>query len=217
MITVLLAEDHNIVRKGIRALLEQVADIEVVGEVDNGLAAVDFVYQHKPNVVIMDINMPQLNGIQATEQICAGNPQTHIVILSQYSDETMVRQAIRAGAEGYLLKHSLVEELPLAIRAVHRGKTYLAPDVSRVLLDNFREADALMNTGNPLNRLTSRERQVMQMVAEGNTSKEIAKVIGVTDKTVDKHRSNLMAKLNLKDLAHLIRTAIKHGLIFIDE
>jgi DNA-binding NarL/FixJ family response regulator len=217
MIRVLLAEDHHLVRQGIRALLEKADDIEVIGEVENGQAAVDYAHRYKPDVVVMDINMPLLNGIQAAQQIQTANLPTRVVILSMYSDEAIVRQAIRAGVGGYLLKRSLSDELTLAIRAVLRGESYLSPGVSRVLMDDFLDANTKAKSASPIHRLTSRERQVMQLIAEGHTTKSIANTIGVSHKTVEKHRSNLMAKLDVHDIAGIVRMAIKYGLIFIDE
>ena len=217
MIRILLAEDHHIVRKGIASILKDIEDFEIIGEVEDGQAAVSFAFKHKPDVVLMDINMPNLNGIQAAEQIRASLNSCQVVILSQYSEEAIVRQALRAGAKGYLIKQSLVEELQLAIRSVYRGKTYLSPDVSDVLLDNYLDSDANLAAANPLNKLSSRERQVMQLVAEGNTNKVTAQKLNVTEKTVEKHRKSIMTKLHQKDLAGLIRTAIKFGLIFLDE
>jgi DNA-binding NarL/FixJ family response regulator len=217
MIHVLLAEDHHLVRDGIRALLEKADDIQVVGEVENGQDAVDFTLTNQPDVVVMDINMPQLNGVQAAEHIRTANLKTQVVILSMYSDETIIRQALRAGVKAYLLKRSLSEELPLAIRAVARGETYFSPGVSNVLLDTINEIKAEGNNINPIGKLTQRERQVMQLIAEGNTNKSIAEMMTVSEKTIEKHRGNLMAKLDLHDVAGVVRMAIKYKLIFIDE
>jgi DNA-binding NarL/FixJ family response regulator len=217
MIRVLLADDHHLVRQGIRALLEKEQDIQVVGEVDDGLAAVKFVRHHRPDVVVMDINMPHLGGIQATEEIRMSNPLTRIVILSMYSEETMVRQAIGAGAVAYLLKHSLAEELVLAIRSVQRGDAYISPDVSEEFQEYYLGASDKTESTNPLDKLTPRERQVMQLIAEGHTTKSIAKNLSISDKTVEKHRGSLMAKLGQHDIAGVVRMAVKYGLIFLDD
>jgi DNA-binding NarL/FixJ family response regulator len=217
MIRVLLADDHHLVRQGIRVLLEKEQDIQVVGEVDDGLAAVKFVSQHKPDVVVMDINMPYLSGIQATEEIHSSNPLTRVVILSMYSQETMVRQAVGAGAVAYLLKHSLAEELVLAIRSAQHGDSYVSPGVSEELQDFYLGANDNVESTNPLDKLTPRERQVMQLIAEGHTTKSIAKNLSISGKTVEKHRSSLMAKLGQHDIAGVVRMAVKYGLIFLDD
>ncbi len=214
MIRVLIAEDHHLVRQGIRALLEKADDIEIVGEAKDGQEAVEMAERLTPDVIVMDLAMPRMNGNLATERIRSLRLQTQVVILSMYSDETLVRQALRAGAKGYLLKHSVTEELLLAVRAACRGETYLSSTVSGSIL-----ANVLSETeeGEPFDRLSAREKQVLKLVAEGRTNNAIAQIMNVSVKTVEKHRSSLMAKLNVHDMAGLIRVAMKHGLIFMDE
>jgi DNA-binding NarL/FixJ family response regulator len=215
MIRVLIAEDHHLVRQGIRALLEKAEDIEVVGEARDGQEAVELVERLSPDVVVMDLAMPRMNGNQATERIHAQHIPTQVVILSMYSDETLVRQALRSGAKGYLLKHSVTEELLLAVRAACRGETFLSSAVSGTLLQtaiNQPEASEV----DPFDRLSSREKQVLKLVAEGRTNNAIAQIMNVSVKTVEKHRSSLMSKLTVHDMAGLVRIAMKHGLIFMD-
>ncbi len=217
MIRVILADDHHLVRRGIRALLEKADDIEVVGEAADGQAALELVEQLKPDVLIVDIAMPRLNGIQATERVRALGLATQVVILSMYSRPALVRQALQNGARGYLLKRSVTEELLLAARAASRGEIYLSPEVSGIIVDDFliRQGDA--KPASLFNQLTSREREVVQLIAEGNTNNAIAQLLNVSVKTVEKHRANLMAKLDVHDVAGLTRIAIEQGLIFIEE
>lgn len=217
MISVLIAEDHHLVRQGIRALLEKAEDIKVVGEAKDGQEAVEQAEQLSPDVIVMDLAMPRLNGNQATERIRAQHLPSRVVILSMYSDEVLVKQALRSGVKGYLLKQSVTEELLLAVRAAHRGETFLSSAVSGSILE-----DVLSSTGSeadiePFDRLSAREQQVLKLVAEGRTNNAIAQIMNVSVKTVEKHRSSLMQKLNVHDMAGLVRIAMKHGLIFLDE
>jgi DNA-binding NarL/FixJ family response regulator len=216
-IRVIIADDHHLVRQGIRALLEKADDIEVIGEAADGQEAVELVERLAPDVLVMDIAMPRLNGNQAAGQVRALGVATQVVILSMYSDETLVRQALRNGAKGYLLKRSVTEELLLAIRAASRGEIYLSPAISGSIVADFLRLQANADSSGPFERLTSREREVLQLIAEGHTNSAIAQVLTISVKTVEKHRANLMSKLNVHDLAGLMRVAIKHGLIFLDE
>lgn len=215
MIRVIVADDHHLVRQGIRALLERADDIEVVGEAADGQEAVKLVQRLAPDVLVMDIAMPRLNGTQATERVCALGMATQVVILSMHSDETLVRQMLRRGARGYLLKRSVTEELLLAVRAASRGEVYLSPAISASLLDEFLARQPDSEVPHPFDRLTPREREVLQLIAEGHTNTAIAQMMNISVKTVEKHRANLMSKLNVHDVASLIRTAIKHGLVFL--
>jgi DNA-binding NarL/FixJ family response regulator len=217
VIHVVLADDHHLVRQGIRALLVQAGDIEVVGEAEDGQMAIELAQRLAPDVLVMDIGMPRMNGVDAIAQIHALRLPTQMLILSMYSDEILVRQALQNGARGYLLKRSVVEELLLAVRAVHRGETYLSPGISNAILADFlaHQVDTIETT--LFDRLSPRERQVLQLVAEGQTNNEIAEILQIAVKTVEKHRASLMAKLRVQDLAGLLRKAMRHGLIVFDE
>jgi DNA-binding NarL/FixJ family response regulator len=213
MIRVLLAEDHQMVRQGLRALLEKTDDIEVIGEADDGAAAVTLTQQLLPDVLVMDLQMPQLNGIQAMLQLHTLDCPAPVIILSMYGDETLVRQAMRSGARGYVLKRAAAEELLLAIRAAHQGDTYLSPAVAGPLLADFLGHQPASPEARLADRLSVREYQVLQMIAEGQTNSEIAKRLQIAVKTVEKHRGSLMSKLQVHSVAGLMRTAIQHGLI----
>ena len=216
MIRVIVADDHHLVRQGIRALLEKVDDIKVVGEAANGQEAVELVERLAPDVLVMDVAMPRLSGTQAVGRVRALGVATQVVILSMYSDETLVRQALRNGARGYLLKGSVTEELLLAIRAASRGEVYLSPAVVPSIVTGFLSLEASAAASSPFERLTSRECEVLQLISEGHTNSAIAQILKISVKTVEKHRTNLMSKLKVHDLAGLMRAAIKQGLIFLD-
>ncbi len=216
MIHVLIAEDHHLVRQGVRALLEKSNDIQVVGEAQDGQEAVELALQLKPDVIIMDLSMPRLNGTQATEQIRAAQLPSQVVMLSMYSDDTLVRQALRSGVKGYLLKRSVAEELLLAVRAAARGETFLSSAISGLILAGVIAQPSTAEEQSPFESLSAREKQVLKLVAEGNTNNAIAQEMQISVKTVEKHRTNLMAKLNVHDTAGLVRLALKNGLIFVD-
>ena len=215
-IRVLLADDHHLVRQGIRALLEKAADIEVVGETADGVEALRLVKQLQPDVLVADIAMPLMDGLQAVESVHRLYGTTHTVILSMYADEALVRQALRNGARGYVLKDSVKEELLLAIRAARRGDIYLSPGVSRSLLSELVDPDDASQPASLFERLTPREREVLQLIAEGHTNASIAQHLQISAKTVEKHRANLMSKLDVHDLAGLMRVAIKHHLVLLE-
>ena len=217
MIRVLIVEDHHLVRQGIRALLEKADDMQVVGEARDGQEAVELAEKLTPDVIVMDLSMPRLNGTQATERVRALRLPSQVVILSMYSDETLVKQALRCGAKGYLLKHSVTEELLLAVRAPGRGATYLSSAVSGQILADVLTPPGDSGDSQPYDRLSAREQQVLKLVAEGRTNNAIAQIMNVSVKTVEKHRSSLMQKLNVHDMAGLVKVAMKHGLIFMDE
>lgn len=214
-ITVLLAEDHAIVREGLRSLLELEKDISVVGEAENGRQAVELADRLRPDVIVMDIAMPLLNGMEATRQILRDHPQTRIIILSAHGDEAYVEQVIRLGASGYLVKQITAQILPEAIRRVHRGETCFSPAVGGSPVQNLQKGLApgspkpMLGTAS----LTSREMEVLQLVAEGAANKQIAAELHISIKTVEKHRQSLMNKLNIHDTAGLTRFAISAGII----
>jgi DNA-binding NarL/FixJ family response regulator len=217
MIDVIIADDHHLVRKGIRALLESVPDIRVVGEAATGQEAVELAEKHRPHVVVMDISMPRLDGAQATERILNLNLPTQVVILSMHSDSILAQQLLRQGVKGYLLKHSIADELPLAIRAASQGQVYLSPAISESVLTTLMTPGGRDVPEEAGELLSAREREVLQLIAEGYTNNAIAEALTISVKTVEKHRANLMAKLDVHDLPGLIRTAIKHGLIFVEK
>jgi len=216
MIDVIIADDHNLVRQGIRALLEKSADIRIAGEASDGQQAVELCERHQPDVLIIDIVMSRLNGIQAIERLRDNNSSTRAIILSMYSDETLIRQALNRGAKGYVLKQAVVEELLLAIRAALRGETYLSPAVSSILVESTLNGRALGDPNDTFDLLSLREREVLQLLAEGNTNGEVARILVLSEKTVEKHRAAVMDKLDIHNLAGLVRIAIKHGLIALE-
>ncbi|MHB8534863.1 MAG: response regulator [Sulfuricaulis sp.] len=211
---ILLADDHNLVRTGMISLLRSFPDIEVVGETGDGREAIELVRTLAPNIVLMDIAMPGLNGIEATARIVKEFPRTRVVVLSMHADEEYVLQALRAGAAGYLLKNAAPVELELALRAVARGETYLSPEVSRHVIDEFLGGRA--ESAGPLGQLTPRQREILQLIAEGQATKQIAARLDVSVKTVETHRAQLMERLGIHDIAGLVRYAIRHGLVRID-
>lgn len=216
MIRVIIADDHHLVRQGICALLEKTGDIQVIGEAATGQEAVELAEKLKPGVIVMDISMPRLDGVQATQRVMALNPPPAVIILSVHSDTILAQQLLRQGVKGYLLKKSVAEELPLAIRSASRGELYLSPAISDSVINLLMMPTA--SVAESLAELLSvREREVLQLIAEGKTNNAIAEALTISIKTVEKHRANLMAKLDVHDLPSLIRTAIKHGLIFTDE
>jgi len=214
-ITVLLADDHTIVREGLRALLEIESDIEVVGEAETGRQAVRRTQRLLPEVVVIDIAMPQLNGLEATRQILKAVPATRVLILSAHRDDEYVEEAIRIGAAGYLIKQTSAHVLPAAIRAAHDGKTFFDPSISKRLgnrgQDAPRGATGWHQAGKI--RLTSREVEILQLIAEGAANKQAADALGISIKTIEKHRQNLMRKLDIHDTAGLTRYAIASGII----
>jgi len=212
-ITVLIAEDHTIVREGMRALLASEIDIEVVAEADNGRDAVKLALSTRPDVVVMDIAMPLLNGLEATRQILATAPDMRVLILSAYSDDAYVEHALALGAAGYLLKQSSSSMLAKAIRDAHRGVTCFTPAISNHLKRRGKIAPERGELKVPDLQLTSRELEVLQLVAEGKANKETADLLHISIKTVEKHRHQVMKKLDLPNTASLTRYAIAHGII----
>jgi DNA-binding NarL/FixJ family response regulator len=217
MIRVIIADDHHLVREGIRALLEKSPDIEVIGETGDGNETVELVARLKPDVLLMDISMPHVNGIQALQRLKELNLPTKTVILSMHSDEILVREAVQGGAKCYLLKGSVSDELLLAIRAAHRGAAYFSPAISEsIMTDRARPATHPTTQGRS-RQLTSREREILRLIGEGRTNNEIARLMHISVKTVERHRTNLMAKLDAHNLVELIRIAIKQRLIQFDD
>lgn len=215
MIRMLLTEDHTIVRAGIRALLENLDGVDVVGEAGDGREALRLVEQHHPDVVLMDIAMSGLNGLEATARITKEFPDVKVIILSMHASEEYVLQALRAGAAGYLLKDAGTAELEIAIRAVARDETYLSPSVSKhVVADYVRRVGGESTS---LERLTRRQREILQLIAEGHSTQEIAQMLSISVKTVETHRSQLMERLDIHDVASLVRYAIRMGLITPNE
>ncbi len=214
-IKIVLADDHQIVRQGLRALLASEPDIKVVAEADNGRAVLRLVKEFSPDLVIMDISMPDLNGIDATRQIIADYPGVKVIALSMHSDSLFVLNMLKAGASGYLLKDCALGELVKAIRAVLNQKTYLSPGVSDVIIKDFICSDGSPG-GSAFSMLTAREREVLQLMAEGKSTNEIAEALGVSAKTVESHRKQLMDKSGMHSVAELTKYAIRQGLTTIE-
>ena len=213
-IRIVLADDHAILREGIRALLEDQPDMQVVGEAADGRQAVELTRELKPGIVVMDIGMPLLNGLEATRQIKRDHPEVAVLVLTMHDNEEYVSQILAAGASGDVLKRAASSELVMAIRAVAAGQSYLSPSVTKLLIESYvGRQPATPAVVDPFNTLTAREREVLQLVAEGHTNSEIAKLLNISLKTVKAHRSNLMQKLGLHDRGDLIKLAIQRGII----
>jgi len=217
VIRVVVADDHHLVRQGICALLDKSSDIEVIGEAADGQEAIELTRRLRPDVLVMDLSMPRLSGAQAVERICAMDLSTRVIMLSMYSDTALVRQSLRSGAMGYLLKGSVMEELLLAIRAASRGEMYLSPAISGAIVTDYLASQKEADASALFAQLTPREREVLQLICEGHTNTGIAHMLKISIKTVEKHRANLMSKLDVHDVAGLVRAAIKHQLVFLDK
>lgn len=215
-IKVLLADDHGVVRAGIRLLLESDRDLTVVGEATNGREAIREAARHRPDVVVLDIAMPELNGIDAAQQIRTEYPETQVVILSMYATREHIYRALQAGARGYILKESVGSELIEAIHAAYVGQRHLSRKISDMLIDDYLAQRTEQGMTNPLAQLSDRQREILQLVAEGKSSAEIAEMLALSPKTVETYRSRLMQKLGLTDLSSLIKFAIQHGLIALE-
>jgi DNA-binding NarL/FixJ family response regulator len=213
MIHVLLADDHALMREGIHALLEKAGDIYIVGEASNGQEACQMAVELKPDVLVMDIMMPLLNGIQAAQRIKEEKLDTRVLLLSMFVDEGLVYQALKSGIKGYVLKTSVSEELIWAVRAVARNETYLCSPISNLLMDNAVRNSVGEPLSGPLAGLSSREKEILQLVAEEHTSAEIAKLLNISEKTVEKHRASIMDKLGTHNIAGLVKVAVKYGLV----
>lgn len=214
-IKVLVADDHTIVRHGIYALLGLMSDIELVGEAVNGREALEKVKKLMPDVVIMDIAMPLMDGLEATRRICKEFPKTKVIALTQYDDREFVFPVIEAGARGFISKTAASSELASAIRSVYRGDSYLSPSVARVFVEGYQQGIDIVKDRDPYKQLTNREREILKLLAEGHTTQEIATMLVLSPKTVDRHKTNLMAKLAIHSRADLIKYALRKGIITI--
>ena len=213
LIRVLLADDHVLVRAGIRSLLDAMAQVEVVGEAGSGEEALALAAQLRPDVVVMDIAMKGMNGLEATARLREQLPEVRVIVLSMYSSEEYVLQALRAGAAGYLVKDAATAELELALRGVVRGETWLSPSISRQTVDGYAQR---MGAGAEQEALTPRQREVLKLIARGRSTKEIAYDLNLSVKTVETHRAQIMERLGIRDLAGLVRYAIRVGLVAAD-
>jgi DNA-binding NarL/FixJ family response regulator len=212
-VRIVLADDHTIMRHGLRLVLERQPDFTVVGEANNGREAIDIVVRENPDVAVMDIAMPLLNGIEAAKRIAEERVKTAVVILSMHSDESYILKALRAGARGYLLKDSAEIDLIQAIRAVSTGKAFFSPAVSSVLADDYLRQIQQQGVEDPYELLTARERELLQLIVELKSTKDIAGLLGISPRTIDTHRGNLMQKLNVHSIPELILYAMRKGLI----
>lgn len=213
MIRIVLADDHVVMRSGLRLLLERQPNFAVVGEAANGRETVELCEKLNPNVVVLDIAMPQLNGIEAARQISAKLPQIAIVVLSMHSDESYVLRALKSGAKAYLLKDSAETDLISAIRAVNEGKAFFSPAISKMLVDDYVRRLEQRGVEDSYELLTTREREVLQLLAEGKTNKEVAAILNLSLYTVETHRGNILQKLNLHSVPELILYAVRKGVI----
>ena len=211
---ILLADDHSLVRAGIRSLLEKISGVEVVGEASNGRDALELIRTELPDLVLMDIAMKELGGLEALPRITKNFPTVKVVILSAHANEEYVIRALRSGAAGYMLKDAAPLELELAISAAGQGKTYLSPSISRTVIDSYLER--VGSSSSVIEQLTARQREILQLIAEGRNTKEIAGTLDISVKTVEAHRLQLMARLDIHDVPGLVRYAIRSGLVSSD-
>jgi len=212
----ILADDHTLVRAGIRALLDRIDGIETVAETGDGRAALELIEKHRPDLALLDISMPGLNGLEVATRIPSASPSTRVLLLSVHATESFVAKALRAGVAGYLLKDSAATELELAIRAVAGGKTYLSPAISMRVVEGYLQN---LEAGRPTDALATvsvRQREILQLVAEGKTTREIAGLLDISVKTVEGHRAQLMDRLDIRDVPGLVRLAIREGLVSLD-
>ena len=215
-VKILIVDDHTIVRQGLRALLEAQEGFIVVGEAENGREAVKKAQELSPDVVIMDIAMPILNGLEATRQIKRVLPDSKVVALTMYNDEEYVFQILKAGASGYLIKETATNELINAINSVRAGNPFFSPQISRKIMESYLKEDEEKKVRGESDKLTNREKEVLQLIAEGYTNNEIANLMNISVKTVETHRAHIMSKLDIHDVAGLIKYAIRKGLVVID-
>lgn len=214
-VRVILADDHTLVRAGIRALLERISNLEVVAEASDGREAIELARQHKPDVLVMDISMPNMNGLEAAARMNKEQPRVRVIILSRHKDEAYYWEALKKGASGYVLKGSGPKELAAAIERVMGGEIYLSKEISQRMLKKL-PLQHIANQSGPLDRLTERQREILQLIAEGETTKAIALRLIISPKTVEYHRAKMMELLDIHDIPNLVRFALKHKLI-VDE
>lgn len=215
-IKIILADDHNVLREGLKSLLNQQQDFEVIGEADNGRDAVRLTKKLEPDIVVLDIGMPNMNGIQATQHIVAEVPDTKVLALSMHSDHQFVVKMLQAGASGYMLKDCAYEELISAVRDINAGKFYLSKDVTGVVINNYiNMIQAVDAVSHPT--LTSRERETLQLIAEGKSTAETANLLNVSPKTIETHRKNMMDKLDIHNIADLTKYAVREGITSIED
>lgn len=212
---ILIADDHEIVRRGFKAIITAQPDVEVIGEALTGREAVDMVKQHRPDLVIMDIGMPELNGLEATRQILKDFPTTEILILTMHESDQLIREVLDTGARGYVLKSDAGRDLLAAVEALRRHKSYFTGKVEDMVLTGFRRGGSRPETPEdaPASRLTPREREIVQLLAEGKSNKEVATTLGIALKTAETHRAKIMAKLNVRSFGELVRYAIRNGMV----
>lgn len=213
-IKVLLVDDHTIVRQGIRALLESVPDIQIIGEADNGKTAVEMAEKLKPDIMLVDISLPLLNGLEVTRRVRKKVPGCKVLVLTMHENEMYVSQILRTGASGYLVKKTAVSELIMAIRSVHQGKAYFSPSISKIVLNDYLRKES-RGDAPPTELLSNREREILQLLAEGYSNKEIAVILNLSVKTVSNHRNRIMQKLDIHDITSLVKYALKQGFIEI--
>jgi len=212
-IRVIVADDHTVIRSGLKLMLGREPDVEVIGEAADGRQAVDLAEKLRPDVVVLDVAMPILNGIEAARQIAAKLPKTRVVILSMHSDEGYVLKSLKAGARGYLLKDSAESDIINAIRAVNEGKAYFSPEISRLLADDYVRQLRQRDVDDSYELLTTREREILQLLAEGKSNKDISSLLDLSPYTVETHRSKILQKLNLHSLPELILYAVRKRII----
>ncbi len=220
-IHVMLVDDHNLVRAGIRSLLSTLPGIEIVEETDSGRDALQLIEIHQPDIVLMDIALPDMNGLEVTARVKKSYPNVKVIFLSMYANEEYVLQALQVGGSGYLLKDASLAELQIAVRAVADGEAYLSPSISKHVIDGYvqrvrSETDNEKVETHAIKNLTARQREILQLIAEGQTTKEIAQKLDLSAKTVDAHRAQLMKELDIHDIAGLVRYAIRVGLVSSD-
>jgi len=209
---IVLADDHTLVRAGTRSLLVSIPDVQVVAESDDGREALELIARHRPDVALIDIGMPGLSGLEVARRVAKESPRTRVIILSMHGDRTHVTQALRAGVAGYLLKGAAVAELPLALEAVMRGETYLTPKISQTVVREYLDAGGQIDE-DPLKGLTERQREILHLIAEGRSTREMAGLLHVSVKTIETHRLRLMDRLDIHDVAGLVRFAIRAGIV----